>query len=83
MENMVMGIVFGTSVANFRNSYIKGFKGTFCHIKMCDIESVKKSILEEIAKMETEHKELQLAINKEEKNRVQINSWKLEAGFRL
>ncbi|MFV0275524.1 MAG: recombinase family protein [Bacilli bacterium] len=41
-------------------------------LKMCDIESVKKSIFEEIAKMEVEHKELQLAINKEEKNRFML-----------
>lgn len=38
MDNMVMGIAFGTAVANFRNSIIKGFKGTYNHIKNCDIE---------------------------------------------
>ncbi|MCR3922366.1 MAG: BREX-1 system adenine-specific DNA-methyltransferase PglX, partial [Firmicutes bacterium] len=38
MENMVMGIAFGTAVANFRNATLKGFKGTYNQIKMCDIE---------------------------------------------
>lgn len=37
MENMVMGIAFGTAVANFRNSNIKGYKGTYNHITMKDI----------------------------------------------
>jgi len=37
MENMVMGIAFGTAVANFRNSMIKGYKGTYNHITMKDI----------------------------------------------
>lgn len=41
MENMVMGIAFGTAVANFRNAHIGGFSGTYCHIKMCDIENDK------------------------------------------
>ena len=38
MENMVMGIAFGTAVTVFRNDYIKGYKGTYNQIKMCDIE---------------------------------------------
>jgi len=38
MENMVMGIAFGTAVANFRNACIEGFKGTYNQIKMCDIK---------------------------------------------
>lgn len=37
MENMVMGIAFGTAVTVFRNDYIKGYKGTYNQIKMCDI----------------------------------------------
>ena len=39
MENMVMGIAFGTAVANFKDCHIKGFKGTYCHIKLNDIEN--------------------------------------------
>ncbi|MCI8284118.1 MAG: BREX-1 system adenine-specific DNA-methyltransferase PglX [Firmicutes bacterium] len=38
MENMVMGIAFGTAVTVFRNLYIKGYKGTYNHIKLQDIE---------------------------------------------
>lgn len=37
MENMVMGIAFGTVVTVFRNSYTSGYKGTYNHIKMQDI----------------------------------------------
>ena len=37
MENMVMGIAFGTAVAVFANQSIKNFKGTFNQIKLCDI----------------------------------------------
>lgn len=37
MENMVMGIAFGTAVANIRNAKIKGYKGTYNHITMKDI----------------------------------------------
>ncbi len=39
MENMVMGIAFGTSVTSFLNSFIKGFKGTYNQIKFNDIEN--------------------------------------------
>ena len=39
MENMVMGIAFGTAVAVFRNTILKGFKGTYNHIKLSDIEN--------------------------------------------
>lgn len=39
MENMVMGIAFGTAVTIFKNSQIKDFKGTYNHIKLCDIEN--------------------------------------------
>ena len=38
MENMVMGIAFGTAVSCFRNMHIKGYKGTYNHIKLEDIE---------------------------------------------
>ena len=37
MENMVMGIAFGTAVTVFRNCYISGFKGTYNQIKLQDI----------------------------------------------
>ena len=39
MENMVMGIAFGTAVTSFLNSFIKGFKGTYNQIKFNDIEN--------------------------------------------
>jgi hypothetical protein len=39
MENMVMGIAFGTAVTNFRNNHITGYKGTYCHVKLADIEN--------------------------------------------
>lgn len=38
MENMVMGIAFGTAVTVFRNGHTKGYKGTYSHIKLSDIE---------------------------------------------
>lgn len=38
MENMVMGIAFGTAVTVFRNSHVSGYKGTYNHIKLQDIE---------------------------------------------
>ena len=41
MENMVMGIAFGTAVAILRNSYVQEFKGTYNQIKLCDIENNK------------------------------------------
>lgn len=37
MENMVLGIAFGTAVSNFRNCMIKGYKGTYNQIKLSDI----------------------------------------------
>lgn len=37
MENMVMGIAFGTAVANVRNCNIKKYKGTYNHITVKDI----------------------------------------------
>ncbi len=37
MENMVLGIAFGTAVSNFRNCMIKGYKGTYNYIKLKDI----------------------------------------------
>lgn len=39
MENMVMGIAFGTAVTAFRNNHISGYKGTYNHITMSDIEN--------------------------------------------
>ena len=37
MENMVMGIAFGTAVSVIRNSQTKGYRGTYNQIKLCDI----------------------------------------------
>lgn len=39
MENMVMGIAFGTAVTIFRNDRICGFKGTYNQIKLQDIDN--------------------------------------------
>lgn len=39
MENMVMGIAFGTAVTSLRKGYIKGYKGTYNHIRLEDIEN--------------------------------------------
>lgn len=39
MENMVLGIAFGTAVTVFRNSHVDGYKGTYNQIKLCDIEN--------------------------------------------
>lgn len=41
MENMVMGIAFGTAVTAFRNNHISGYKGTYNHITMSDIVNEK------------------------------------------
>ena len=41
MENMVMGIAFGTAVTCFRKSHTPGYKGTYNHIKYEDIENEK------------------------------------------
>lgn len=41
MENMVMGIAFGTAVTVIRNAVIKGYKGTYNHIKYEDIVEAK------------------------------------------
>ncbi len=41
MENMVMGIAFGTAVTVFRNDYLTGYKGTYNQIKLQDIENDK------------------------------------------
>lgn len=39
MENMVMGIAFGTAATIFKNQYISNYKGTYNQIKLCDIEN--------------------------------------------
>lgn len=39
MENIVMGIAFGTAVTAFRKGHIEGYKGTYNHIKLDDIEN--------------------------------------------
>lgn len=41
MENMVMGIAFGTAVTTIRNCRIASFKGTYNYIKMKDIKNDK------------------------------------------
>lgn len=41
MENMVMGIAFGTAVTVIRNCRIENFKGTYNQIKLCDIVNNK------------------------------------------
>ena len=38
MENMVMGIAFGTAVSNLRKCKLGKFKGTYNLIKLCDIK---------------------------------------------
>ena len=37
MDNMVMGIAFGTAVTVLRNNFIGGYRGTYNHIKFADI----------------------------------------------
>ncbi len=39
MENMVLGIAFGTAVTIFKNAHTHGYKGTYNQIKLCDIEN--------------------------------------------
>ena len=39
MENMVMGIAFGTAVTAMRNAHIPAYKGTYNQVKLCDIEN--------------------------------------------
>lgn len=41
MENMVMGIAFGTAVSIFRKSFLRGYKGTYNQIKLQDVENGK------------------------------------------
>ncbi len=41
MENMVMGIAFGTAVTVFRNTISKKYKGTYNQITLKDIENEK------------------------------------------
>ncbi len=43
MENMVMGIAFGTAVTVFKNTRITNYKGTYTHIKLQDIIKDKKT----------------------------------------
>lgn len=37
MDNMVMGIAFGTAVANFRNLTFKDYKATYTYVKIGDL----------------------------------------------
>ena len=39
MENMVMGIAFGTAVTVMQNAHINAYKGTYNQIKLQDIEN--------------------------------------------
>lgn len=39
MENMVMGIAFGTAVTSFINTFVKSYRATYNHIKTEDIEN--------------------------------------------
>lgn len=39
MENMVMGIAFGTAATVFQNAAVHGYKGTYNQIKLQDIEN--------------------------------------------
>ena len=39
MENMVMGIAFGTAVSTFKKTRLPNYKGTYNQIKLCDIEN--------------------------------------------
>ena len=41
MENMVLGIAFGTVVTVFRNANLPDYKGTYNHIKLADIRDEK------------------------------------------
>lgn len=41
MENMVMGIAFGTAVSIFRKGFLRGYKGTYNQIKLQDVENGK------------------------------------------
>jgi type II restriction/modification system DNA methylase subunit YeeA len=38
MENMVMGIAFGTAVTILKNVYVRDYKGTYNYIKLMDID---------------------------------------------
>lgn len=44
MENMVLGIAFGTAVTVFRNNHISGYKGTFNQVKLQDVEDGQPSV---------------------------------------
>ncbi len=39
MDNMVLGIAFGTAVTVFQNCHFNGYKGTYNYIKLSDIEN--------------------------------------------
>lgn len=41
MENMVMGIAFGTAVTTFRKQMLNSYRGTYNQIKLCDIKDDK------------------------------------------
>ncbi|WP_304209346.1 BREX-1 system adenine-specific DNA-methyltransferase PglX, partial [Phocaeicola plebeius] len=48
MDNMVMGIAFGTAATSFRNTKIDNYKGTYTYIKYCDIENDKPKVFPEL-----------------------------------
>ena len=41
MDNMVMGIAFGTAVSIFKKTYIYNYKGTYNYVTLSDIEQEK------------------------------------------
>ncbi|HBT63339.1 MAG TPA: BREX-1 system adenine-specific DNA-methyltransferase PglX, partial [Ruminococcaceae bacterium] len=41
MENMVMGIAFGTAVSNLYGSHVDGYKGRYDYVTMSDIDNDK------------------------------------------
>lgn len=53
MENMVMGIAFGTAVANLHGTFIDGYKGRYNHIEMSMIENDKPKKFPPVSKRNT------------------------------
>ena len=49
MDNMVMGIAFGTAVVVLRNDFIKGYRGVYNHIKWSDIVDSKPLFFQYLA----------------------------------
>ena len=53
MENMVMGIAFGTAVSNLYSKHIDGYKGFYNHVKISDIEDDKPVTFPPVSKCNT------------------------------